>query len=141
VATAAHTALHERVFGNVPFTHNRPLADLAAWSRIEHTLDETHKRFGGYITSYWPMFNFMNAALDYFNGGRVFWEHGGTHLAKGYCVFWERGKVDWWSNSYDLTPPLKLEVAVLESHADSQCVSYRAHWNHAISRTLCHVCE
>jgi hypothetical protein len=131
----------ERVLGRAPFTVTRPLADLHAWSRIEHVLTTGHKQFGGYLTSYWPMFNFMNAALGYYNGGRRFWEHGGAHFAPGYCVFWDRGKVDWWTSSNDMPVPLRNEVAALDSRADRACVSYRAAWNHAVERTLCHVCE
>ena len=63
----------ERVFGKPPFTYNRPLGDVAAWLRIERTLARENKKFGGYLTSYWPMFNFMNAGLGYYNGGREFW--------------------------------------------------------------------
>jgi hypothetical protein len=130
----------ERVFGRPPFTYNRPLADLAAWSRIVRTLHQERKQFGGYITSYWPMFNFMNAGLGYPNGGRAFWDRGGVHVAPGYCVFWDRGKVDWWTSPRDLTPNLQNELGLLESRNDAQCVSYRAYWNHAVERTLCHTC-
>lgn len=130
----------ERILGSPPFTYNRPLADLGAWSRIRATLDQQHKRFGGYITSYWPMFNFMNAGLGYANGGRTFWERGGVRFEPGYCVFWERGKVDWWTTPGDLTQPLRREQQILDARGDAQCVSYRAAWNQAVERTLCHAC-
>ena len=131
----------ERVFGHAPYTVTHPLADLHAWPRIEQVLRTQHKQFGGYLTSYWPMFNFMNAAFGYYNGGRRFWEHGGARFAPGYCVFWDHGKVDWWTRSDDIPMPLRNEVAALDARSDRACVSYRAHWNHAIERTLCHVCE
>ena len=38
-------------------------------------------------------------------------------------------------------PPSRTSLAALESRDDKACVSYRAAWNHAIERTLCHVCE
>ena len=131
----------ERVWGRAPFTTARPLADLHAWADIDSVLVREHKQFGGYITSYWPMFNFMNAGLGYYNGGRAFWIYGGLRDAPGYCVFWDRGKVDWWSTPNDLTAPLRASMAALESRDDKACVSYRAAWNHTIERTLCHVCE
>ncbi|MCU1278818.1 MAG: uncharacterized protein JWM53_2364 [bacterium] len=131
----------ERVFGHAPYQVTHPLADLGATNRIERVLRSQNKKFGGYITSYWPMFNFMNATFDYFNGGRVFWEHGGVRLERGYCVFWDHGKVDWWSQPSDLTAPLRVTLKDLEARQDRACVSYRAHWNHAVERTLCHVCD
>ena len=131
----------ERVFGHAPYSVTHPLADLHAWSRIERVLSTEHKQFGGYLTPYWPMFNFMNAALGYYNGGRRFWEHGGARFASGYCVFWDHGKVDWWTTSGDMPVPLRNEVAALDARADRACVSYHAPWNHAVERTLCHICE
>lgn len=131
----------ERVLGHPPYALNRPLADLAAWSRIDRVLRDEHKKFGGYITSYWPMFNFMNAALGYYNGGRAFWDHGAPRAEPGYCVFWDRGKVDAWSRPDDLPFGLRLAVSALNRSGAAACVSYRAYWNHAVERTLCHVCR
>jgi hypothetical protein len=131
----------ERVFGHPPYSLNHPLADLAAWQRIARVLDKQHKKFGGYITSYWPMFNFMNAAFGYYNGGRAFWDHGLPRLEPGYCVFWDRGKVDWWTQPSDLPGQLRASIDRLNQRGDGVCVSYRAYWNHAVERTVCHVCE
>ncbi|HEX4457394.1 MAG TPA: hypothetical protein VIA18_05470 [Polyangia bacterium] len=131
----------ERVFRQAPYHNVRPLADLAAWPRIEQVLERQHKQFGGYLTSYWPMFNFMNAAFGYYNGGRHYWEHGFTKNEPGYCVFWDRGKVDWWSGRNDFTPVLSLNVSQLEQRGPQECMGYRAHWNRSIERTLCYVCQ
>jgi hypothetical protein len=131
----------ERVAGHAPYKLNRPLADLAAWQRIQRVLENQQKQFGGYVTTWWPMFNFMNAGLGYYNGGRVFWDHGGVHRGRGYCVFWDHGPVDASSTPFDLSPPLRDEVSRLESADGKTCTTYRAYWDHAIARTLCHVCE
>lgn len=131
----------ERVWGHAPFTTARPLADLHAWADIDSVLAREHKQFGGYITSYWPMFNFMNAGLGYYNGGSSFWAHGGVLDSPGYCVFWDRGNVDWWSKPNDLTTPLRASMVALEARDDKACVTYRAAWNRSVGRTLCHVCE
>jgi MFS family permease len=128
---------HERVFGTPPWKELRPLADLGAWTRIEKILAHEHKLFGGYITANWSMFNFMNAALGYYNGGRQFWEHRAPRQDPGYCVFWEGG-VPYWPND-DSGYQLKRARELLEADSDKQCVSYRAHWERR-QRTLCHRC-
>ena len=131
----------ERVFREAPYHSTRPLADLAAWPRIEQVLQKQHKQFGGYLTSWWPMFNFMNAAFGYYNGGRRFWEHGFAKNEPGYCVFWDRGKVDWWTGRNDFTSALSLNISQLEQIGPQECIGYRAHWNRSIERTLCYVCR
>src|SRR5262249_19540372 len=55
---AFQPTFRERIAGVEPFTLTHPLADLGAWSRIERVLRTEHKTFAGYITWYWPMFNF-----------------------------------------------------------------------------------
>jgi hypothetical protein len=131
----------ERVFREAPYHNTRPLADLAAWPRIEQVLQKQHKQFGGYLTSWWPMFNFMNAAFGYYNGGRRYWEHGFAKNEPGYCVFWDRGKVDWWTGNRDFTSALSFNVNQLEQSGPQECIGYRAHWNRSIERTLCYICR
>jgi hypothetical protein len=131
----------ERVFGHAPYTWTHPLADLRAWPRIKGVLEAQHKRFGGYVTWHWPMFNFMNAALGYYNGGRAFWDHGGVRLEPGYCVFWDRDRTDVWLHESDVSWAIRSTLAMLNARSDRTCVSYRAHWNSAFPRTLCHVCQ
>jgi hypothetical protein len=131
----------ERVFRQAPYHSTRPLADLAAWSRIDRVLLREHKQFGGYVTSYWPMFHFMNAAFGYYNGGRQFWERGFVKNEPGYCVFWDRGKVDWWSAPSDLTPALSSNLLILEHNGAQECIGYRAHWNTSVERMLCYACR
>ncbi len=131
----------ERVLRHAPYRTTRPLADLAAWPRIEQVLKRQNKQFGGYLTSWWPMFNFMNAAFGYYNGGRRFWDHGFAKHEPGYCVFWDRGKVDWWSGRNDFTSALSFDVSQLEQRGPQECIGYRAHWNRSIERTLCYVCQ
>ncbi|HWE29073.1 MAG TPA: hypothetical protein VHB97_13790, partial [Polyangia bacterium] len=80
-------------------------------------------------------------AFGYYNGGRHYWEHGFTKNEPGYCVFWDRGKVDWWSGRNDFTPVLSLNVSQLEQRGPQECMGYRAHWNRSIERTLCYVCQ
>lgn len=130
----------ERISGHPPFQLTHPLADLGAWRRISRTLERRHKKFGGYLTSYWPMFNFMNAGLGYYNRGRGFWDRGAPRFGPGYCVFWDRGKVDWWTQPEDLPAHLRGWVARLEE-GQAECVGYRAAWNRSVERTLCYRCQ
>jgi hypothetical protein len=131
----------ERISGKPPYSLTRPLADLGAWQRIERVLDAPKKKhFGGYISWDWTMFDFMNAAFGYYNGGRSFWEGGGARMTKDYCVFWDRARAGPWSSVDNLPGPLRDEWGRLESMPQRECVSYRATWDHATIRTLCHAC-
>ncbi len=131
---------HERIAGHEPFTFSRPAADLGAWSRIERVLRTEHKDFAGYITWYWPMFNFMNGAFGNY-GGRPLWDAGDIVVARGQCVFWDDRPVDSWNRIDDLPQTLRTRLRLLKSEGDATCASYRAPWHHALERRLCHLCR
>jgi hypothetical protein len=128
----------ERAFGRPPFSVLKPLADLGAWSRIDRVLLREHKQFGGYLTTWYPMMNFMNAAFGYFNGGIHFYWGRPAVEAPGYCVFWEGGApASWLEASF----PQDGRRARWERDPAKQCVSYHAHWKPELTRTLCWRCR
>jgi hypothetical protein len=130
-------SFRERAFGAPPYHQLQPLVDLHAWRRIRRTLDEKHARFGGYLTSYYPVFNFMNASFDYWNGGIRFFYGNPPALQPGYCVFWEGG-----TPQQRLEPdfPQRWRAEELSRDERRTCVGYQAPWNPAMNRTLCWIC-
>jgi hypothetical protein len=136
-AAPAWPSFAERAFGRPPFQHILPLADLGAWTRIEEELRRQHTGFGGYITSYGPLFNFMNAGLGHLGGG--YFDHTGFRETPGYCVFFEKRADPLWQGwdpgKHD---PVRQRLAVMPQVA---CRSYRASWRSDGTRTLCWVCR
>jgi hypothetical protein len=128
----------ERAFGRPPFKVLHPLADLGAWKRIERVLKREHKQFGGYLTTYYPVMNFMNAAFGFANGGIHFYYGRPPHEGAGYCDFWEGGSPSTWLEG-DFPQRRRREDWNLQP--DKQCVSYPASWNPSLIRTLCWFCR
>lgn len=128
----------ERAFGHPPFRILHPLADLGAWHRIERVLRRENKQFGGYLTTYYPVMNFMNAAFGFPNGGIHFYYGRAPREGAGYCDFWESGPPSTWLEG-DF--PQRQRRQSWNLSPDKQCVSYRAHWNPQIVRTLCWLCR
>lgn len=129
----------ERAYGSPPFQHNRPLVDLGAWQRIGQVLRDSQKQFGGYLTSNFPLFNFMNAGLGYYNGGQPYFKYGKVKQEPGYCVFWEDPTVKWWGE-WEARYPQRAAQEALHYDALARCQSYGAHWEPTRTRTLCHRC-
>ena len=128
----------ERAWGRPPFRVLHPLADLGAWMRIERVLKHEHKRFGGYLTTYYPVMNFMNAAFGYPNGGIHFYYGRPAIEAPGYCDFWESGPSSSWLEG-DF--PQRGRRARWEADPERTCVSYPKHWEPEHLRTLCWRCR
>lgn len=127
----------ERAFGRPPFKHNRPLADLGAWKRIEETLARERKAFGGYIVAYGPMSSFMNAAFGV-GTGQAFYREGTAIERPGHCVFLDESQPSAWP-SWEPGPQIRTRLR-LRLAPGRQCVSYNAHWDPRLKRTLCRVC-
>lgn len=128
----------ERAFGRPPFHVIKPLADLGAWSRIERTLKREHREFGGYLTTFYPVMNFMNAAFGFSNGGIQFYYGRPAREGAGYCDFWEAGPPATW---LEADFPQRATRDRWNQSRDRQCVSYPAHWNPELIRTLCWICN
>lgn len=127
----------QRAFGSPPFTLLQPLVDRGAWKRIDRVLAQHRARFGGYITSYYPTFNFMNASFDYWNGGISFYYGWPPAERPGYCVFWEGGAPE--SRLESVFPQQPL-VDRLSREPQRTCVGYRPSWKADGIRTLCWLC-
>ncbi len=117
-----------------PFTLLTALVDVEAMARIKSILAAKKSRFGGYLTTYFPRFNFMNATLNHHSGVQEFFAPDPT---PGRCVFW-------------VAPEHDIEmggsVAVLQKHRDqiiaeggSTCATYSVRWK-ATPQSLCHRC-
>ena len=128
----------ERAFGRPPFRILHPLADLRAWHRIRRILAHEHKQFGGYVTTFYPVMNFMNASFGYPNGGIHFYYGRPAIEAPGYCDFWEGGSPSSWLEA-DFPQRGTRDRWSIDPH--KQCVSYPQHWNPDVIRTLCWVCR
>ncbi len=68
-----------------PYRFLRPLADTETINRIKTTLANEHKVFGGYLTTFYPMFSFMNATLGQPLAPP---EYVSSVTPPGHCIFW-----------------------------------------------------
>ena len=130
-------SFRERAFGSPPFALLKPLSDRYASRRISRVLAERHAKFGGYLTSYYPIFNFMNASFDYWNGGISFYLGAPPAERPGYCVFWEGGPPE------SRIEPIFRHASTCERLAldpRRTCVGYHPAWNPDGNRTLCWIC-
>jgi hypothetical protein len=128
----------QRAFGAPPFALLKPLADRRAWRRIDRVLEQHRARFGGYLTSYYPTFNFMNAAFGYWNEGiRFYWGGRQPRVERGYCVFWEGGPA---ASRLEASFPLEPLTIRLQQDPQHECASYPASWNPQVTRTICWLC-
>lgn len=127
----------QRAFASPPYSLLKPLSDRYASRRIPRVLAEHHAKFGGYLTSYYPIFNFMNASFDYWNGGITFYLGAPAAERPGYCVFWEGGPPE-----SRIEPIFRHSSTCERLSRDPRrtCVGYHPMWNPAGNRTLCWIC-
>jgi hypothetical protein len=85
---AFDTGFREQVFGG-PYERSYPWVMPATLDRIQRTLDDEHKAFGGYKSRHFAMRVTTNAIFDH---GDIGWMHQ-PHLddSPGHCIFWDRG--------------------------------------------------
>jgi hypothetical protein len=115
------------------YRHLRPLADVQAITRIRAVLFAEHKAFGGYLTAFFPMFNFMNATLGYYSGRQEFFPPA---MAPGYCVFWVARAND----IYRLGPAEQLDAFRNQvAAAGATCAEYAVPWM-STPQSLCYHC-
>jgi hypothetical protein len=117
-----------------PYTHFRPVADTGALRRIERTLDARGKKFGGYLTSFFPMFSFMNASLGFHSGKQEFFA---PDTSPGHCVFWVRREHD----TLRTGPAHVLDGhrAAVAAGFETSCEVYRVRWKDT-PQSLCTRC-
>ncbi len=127
-----------RAWGAPPGSHLWPLVDMQAQVRIDRVLEAHRARFGGYLTSYYPTMNFMNAAMGYWNGGIAFYYGRAPDESPGHCVFWEGGPV---SEHLEPDYPQLARVRALDATTDHECTSYAPRWAPSTRRTLCWRCK
>jgi hypothetical protein len=130
-------SFRERALGTPPFKLLKPIDDRDASYRIERTLAARHAKFGGYLTSYYPTFNFMNASFDFWNGGISFYWGAPPALRPGYCVFWEGGSAQ---SRLESTFPQQGLCDRLSRDPRRTCVGYHPSWEPSAIRTLCWLC-
>jgi hypothetical protein len=126
-----------RIAGRPPFFHMWPLVDFHAQLNIDNVLAKRKKRFGGYITSFYPTMNFMNAAMGFWNGGIDFYYGKAPDDSAGHCVFWESGPA---SSRLEPDYPQSGRVGALDRMRDKECNTYRPTWEPAERRTICWHC-
>jgi hypothetical protein len=128
------TTMLERVRAHGPaYQHLHPLADVEALGRIKRLLATEHKRFGGYLTAFFPMFSFMNAELGRHAGYQEFFP---PSTEPGTCVFWVSPARD----IHRLGPAHKLDaLRAAVALPGSPCVEYRVPWK-PTPQSLCHRC-
>ena len=83
-------AFRERIKHQVKNELISPLVDLKAWEIIDSKLKSSGKKMGGYVTSSWPVSNFMNSAFG-LHGEYPFYKDAKVIVLPGYCSFWESG--------------------------------------------------
>ncbi|MGD0836996.1 MAG: hypothetical protein ABSB49_10185 [Polyangia bacterium] len=116
-----------------PYQFLRPLADPGAMARIEAILAAEHKRFGGYLTAFFPMFSFMNGALGRHQGTQTFFAPA---REPGTCVFWVSRERD----IYRLGPAHDLDVLRAAVSAEGRtCTEYPVAWK-TTPQSLCYHC-
>jgi len=120
-------------------TELRPVYDFGAERHIRRVLHERNKSFGGYLVSFYPLSNMMNASLGFWNGGDLFYfKKEPPDSSPGHCVFWSAAPDDrhWprWSFPHAATR------ARLDATPARTCTSYRASWDPDEVRTLCWLC-
>ena len=128
------TTMLERVRPHGPlYQHLHPVADVEALGRIKRILATEDKRFGGYLTAFFPMFSFMNAELGRHAGYQDFFPPAAQ---PGHCVFWVSPERD----IHRLGPAHKLD-ALRASVAlpGSPCSEYLVPWK-PTPHSLCYRC-
>lgn len=128
------TTLLERVRAQGPtYKRLRALADVEAVARIKRTLASENKRFGGYLTAFFPRFSFMNAELGYHAGYQDFFPPA---TEPGTCVFWVTPERD----NQRLGPGFRLDaLRTAVALPGSPCVEYSVPWK-PTPQSLCHRC-
>ena len=128
------SGLRERILPRpLVYRHLRPLVDIQAIARIRAVLSAENKVFGGYLTAFFPMFNFMNATLGYHGGKQEFFAPG---MAPGYCVFWVARAND----IYRLGPADQLDALRNQvAAAGATCAEYAVPWK-STPQSLCYHC-
>jgi hypothetical protein len=128
------TTLFERMRPHgPPYTFLRPLADVEGLARIEAILASEHKRFGGYLTSFFPMFSFMNGTLGRHTGFQEFFPPA---VEPGACVFWISRERD----TFRLGPADKLDaLRNAVAAAGRTCAEYPVPWK-TTPQSLCFHC-
>lgn len=128
------TTMLERVRPHGPlYRHLHPVADVEALGRIKKILANQDKRFGGYLTAFFPVFSFMNAELGRHAGYQDFFP---PDTNPGSCVFWVSPARD----IHRLGPAHRLD-ALRASVAlpGSPCVEYAVPWK-PTPHSLCYRC-
>lgn len=130
-------SFRERAIGRPPYRLLKPLADLDAAYRIRRILTARGARFGGYLTSYYPTFIFMNTSFGFRNGGISFYWGAPPALRPGYCVFWEGGSAQ---SRLEASSPQQGRCDELSRDPRKVCVGYHPAWDPGAIRTLCWIC-
>jgi hypothetical protein len=129
-----NTGLRERMRPHtLPYKQLHPLADVEAFARIEAVLSAQHKIFGGYLTAFFPMFSFMNAAHGFHSGQQEFFPPA---MLPGHCVFWVAKEHD----IYRLGPADRLDAYRNQvAAAGATCSEYAVPWK-STPQSLCYHC-
>jgi hypothetical protein len=126
--------------GRPPYGSLRPLVDLEATTRIQEILAREQKRFGGYLVSWYPQFNFMNPTLGHFDShldGEVVKRYFLPTTEPGHCVFWIAAAQDTFQvGDTDFVRGLRRQIA---SHPAATCAYYVVPWK-STAHSLCHRC-
>ena len=118
-----------------PYALLRPLADPEAMARIQQTLAVEKKQFGGYLVSWYPMFNFMNGALGHYDAGEMR-SYFAPRTDPGHCVFW----VSWTEDILGSgRPAVERYLAPVVKAGPPTCVTYPVSWKTTV-HSLCHRC-
>jgi hypothetical protein len=128
------TSLLERTLPHgPPYKRLHALADVEAIARIKAALSTEHKQFGGYLTTFFPRFSFMNATLGYHPGGQDFFS---PVTDPGYCVFWVAKEQD--LQVLGLTQKLDAHRRRVDA-AGGTCAEYPVPWK-TTPQSLCYHC-
>lgn len=136
---AYSTTLPERLnHHGAPYKFLRPFADTEALRRIGATLAEKKKDFGGYLSTFFPLFSFMNAAYHYHTGVQEFFS---VDQSPGRCVFWVAAADDTFSLGEALAHADSVRTTrdALSRDPASTCVSYAVKWK-TTPQSLCYRC-
>ena len=115
------------------YKYLRPLADVEAVARIKSVLSTNHKQFGGYLTSFFPMFSFMNGMFGHHAGHQEFFSPASE---PGHCVFWVSKDRD----TFPLGPTHILDGLRNRAAGDgSTCDEYKVPWK-STPQSLCYHC-
>jgi hypothetical protein len=117
-----------------PYKQLRPLVDVEAIRRIEGVLATQNKQFGGFITTFIPMFSFMNAVFGRNADYQKFYP---PVMPPNTCFFWT-GKDN---DTFKLGPVAVLDAlrTTVATGGGSICATYPVLWK-TTPQSLCYRC-